>query len=219
MGGCLDPDPSVELELVGGALTARVHPSADPGNGLSVVADGVYVAGGFATALRRAAGNQAFTGPTAGLAVAWDTEDFDTGNGWDPATPSRITLAKSGLYHVQCWVFYTVGAVVAGSEGVKIRANGTTDLNDVASVAAPYALPPRGGSRGLWLDQSWQASFTTTTNRGYVLSGRFRANAGDYIEAVLVTPATGSCNISGSTGATGGASGILTTFLHPLPTF
>lgn len=216
---CLDPDPSVELELVGGALTARVHPSSDPGNALTVVADGVYAAGGFATAVRRASSNQSFTGPQAGLAVAWDTEDFDTGNGWDSANPSRITLAKSGMYSVSCWVFWTVGAVVAGTEGVKIRVNGTTDLSDVATVTTAQIMTPRGGSRGMWFDMNWQAAFTTTTNRGYNLSGRFRANAGDYIEAVLVSPGTGACNISGSTGATGGASGLITTFLHPLPSF
>lgn len=220
VAGCLDPDPSIALELDGTALTARVNVSSTPGNGATVVGDGLYVAGGFAAAVRRTLSTQAYTAPQTALAVAWDTEDFDTGGVFDIAAPSRLTCPVSGLYQITAYVNTTTTTYSAGSDGLKVRLNGTTELNDVSTTSSIFYAPPKGGNRGLWADAIWLGAFASANQKPLMLSGRFRANAGDYVEVLLsLSASTGASTISGSTGATGGASGALLAFLNPLPTF
>lgn len=219
MSGCLDPDPSIALELVGTALTARVNLSTTPGNAAAIAADGLYVQGGFSCAVRRTASNQSFTAPQSALAVSWDTEDFDTGGCFDIAQPTRLVCPVSGIYQITAYLNVTLGSYVAGLDGIKIRANGTTELNDVSDVTTIFATTPKGGSRGLWADAVWLGAFVSANQKPMMLSGRFRANALDYVEVLMsAASSTGASTISGSTGATGGASGAMLTFLNPTPT-
>ena len=219
MSGCLDPDPSIALELAGTALTARVNLSTTPGNAATIASGGLYVQGGFVCAVRRASSNQAFTAPQSALAVSWDTEDFDTGGCFDVAQPTRLTCPVSGVYQITAYLNVTFTTYSAGLDGIKIRANGATELNDVTDVSTIFATPPKAGNRGLWADAVWLGAFASANQKPLMLSGRFRANALDYVEVLLSASAsTGASTISGSAAATGGASGAMLAFLHPTPT-
>lgn len=212
MPGCLDPDPSIALELVGSALTARVNLSTTPGNALQVLPDGVYAQGGFACALRRSVSAQSYTGPQAALAVSWDTEDFDSAAMWDPALPTRITLPVTGMYVVSTYLNVAVGTVVAGAHGAKIRANGSTDLNVPTPFAGNTPYTPLT-NRGLWTDSATTMQLLTTLQLPVFVAGKFRATAGEYIEAILETATTGASNVHGLPATTGGASSIFCAFL------
>ena len=136
---------------------------------------GLPILVGRGVSVYHAGANQAVTnGGT--LALAWDSEVFDTDNFHDPSTNnSRITipLGMAGLYHVISSVLWPTSAS-AFSVGVTVKKNGATDLKRSGIIPSPNSNIP---------------SF---------VSGYMRLAAGDYIEAVAYNNTSGSLSVISS---------------------
>lgn len=201
MSGCLDPDPSIALELAGTALTARLNVSAQPGNALQSLPDGAFVTDkvgcAFSVVLSYAA-----SGVATGAPILWDFVNFGGGAfGGAPAGIGGIRLPVSGVYYISTFVGVTKTTIVgASSEGLYLRRNGTSDLNNpvivsgVTNAGSTYKTPDGAFVENMAASSPFDGALVL---RSYQLSGRMKFTAGDYFQVMLIDAANPVTTVHG----------------------
>lgn len=193
MSGCLDPDPSIALELAGTALTASLNVSKARGNALKVLPDGAYVADKIGCALSVEL-EYSTGGAATPVPIIWTTFMFDSGGFSGAAAAGGIRFPVDGVYYIS--TFVGVRKSTNGGptdEGIYLRKNGSSDLNNqiivtgVTNAGSTYEQP----SSGAYIEKMAAGSpfDATLILRSYLLSGRVVMAAGDYIQVMLIDTA------------------------------